>query len=58
MMKLQRSMSVDTAFRALELGFQWGCDQSEEVNSDNLTEENVLEAFRAEVCVLGEFLNK
>ena len=51
-------MSVDTAFRALELGFQWGCDQSEEVNSDNLTEENVLEAFRAEVCVLGEFLDE
>ena len=53
---MKRSMSVDTAFKALELGFQWGCDQSEEVTNDNLKEENVLEAFRAEIDILGKFV--
>ena len=53
---MKRSMSVDTAFKALELGFQWGCDQSEDVTNNNLTEENVLQAFRAEIDILGKFV--
>ena len=51
---MKRSMSVDSAFKVLELGFQWGCDQSEEVTNDNLTDENVLEAFRTEIDILGK----
>ena len=53
---MKRSMSVETAFKVLELGFQWGCDQSQDVTNNNLTEENVLEAFRAEINIFGKFL--
>ena len=49
-------MSVDSAFKVLELGFQWGCDQSEDVTNDTFTEGNVLEAFRTEIDVLGTFV--
>ena len=40
-----------TAFKVLELGLQWGCDQSEDVTNDTITEGNVLEAFRAEIDI-------
>ena len=53
---MKRTMSVETAFKVLELGFQWGCGQSQDVMNDNLTEENVLEAFRAEINILGKFV--
>ena len=53
---MKRSMSVDSAFKVLELGFQWGCGKSQDVMNDNLTEENVLEAFRAEINILGKFV--
>ena len=47
-------MTAEIAFKALELGFQWGCDASEEVTYENCTAEQILEAYRAEICVLGE----
>ena len=49
-------MTVEMAMKALEFGFLWGCDRSENVNKANISEKNVLQAFRAEVCMLGEFL--
>ena len=48
-------MTVEMAMKALEFGFLWGCDRSENVNKANISEKNVLQAFRAEVCMLGEF---
>ena len=53
---MKRSMSVETAFKVLELGLQWGCDQSEDVTNDSITEGNVLKAFRAEIDILGKIV--
>ena len=47
-------MTIETAFKVLEFGFQWGCDASEEVTNDNCTKDHILEAYRAEMCLLGK----
>ena len=48
-------MTEEEAFQVLQLGFQWGCGEGwEKINLDNLTEDQILEAFQEEVVFVGQ----
>ena len=50
-------MTEEEAFQVLQLGFQWGCGEGwEKINLDNLTEDQILEAFQEEVVFVGQSL--
>ena len=56
MSKLGAKMTVEEAFQVLQLGFQWGCGEGwEDINLDNLTEDQLLQAFQEEVVFVGQF---
>ena len=50
--KSSEPLSVGEAFKVLEHGFKWSCD--EEVTIENFTREQVVKAFKEEICVLGK----
>ena len=46
-------MSSHTAFKVLELGFKWGCEDGQGICLTNMTEQQILQAFRAELAITG-----
>ena len=55
MSKWCNKMTEEEAFQVLQLGFQWGCGEGwEKINLDNLTEDQILEAFQEEVVFVGQ----
>ena len=55
-MKTERGqviMSSHSAFKVLELGFKWGCEDGQGICLANMTEQQILQAFRAELAITG-----
>ena len=57
MSRRKSSMTIDEAFRVLQLGLQWGCGNNwNNMSVDSLTEVHVLRAFREEIRFIGNLI--